>query len=400
MAFSSSLDAVYADADAMTDALTLVIRDGNQFWFVLPDGILPKNPDIDVSIPYLRFTTEGRRANMLTRMVFMSNNGVARDEGTGKKLLIEFRPCVLVGRSKEGHALVQQVSDLDTPPKPGGAASEARKPSPEPEGVQIPDIGELLAGLQETRKSLETIDTLLEAPDSLLDPDESKRKHLQTMIVATKDKALIGLGQLGDVLTRGGEQSLEEWREGVSQALSATIEAMLSFDDMAEHLRESKRREMELLRQSIESYFATIDPKADFDACRKFSTGVNQLILEDRKETLEIKFGRLEKKVESSYDYIISSMQQMLGKGVSMPLIPSPAAEPAQGYMAKFVFNMVHVVMAVRFGGLSITLDTGNYPRLYGELKGWDEMLAPRVHIVDRRRFEATKLGKKLASFN
>ncbi|MEI7606042.1 MAG: hypothetical protein WCJ64_01535 [Rhodospirillaceae bacterium] len=392
------------DADAMDETLKLVILDGNQFWFVLPDGILPNNPEADVTIPYLRFTVEGRRSNMLTRMVFMRDNGVIKDETAGKRLLVEFRPCILVGRNKEGRAIVQKVEDLDNLPKTDDAAPEPAKPAPpkpppEPEGTKIPDIGELLAGLQETRKSLETIDTLLEAPDALLEQDEGKRKTLQDTIAATKDKALIGLGQLGDVLTRGAEQSLDEWREGVSKALAATIEAMVSFDDMAEHLREGKRREMETLRHSIESYFATIDPKVDFEACRKFSTGVNQLILEDRKETLELKKGKIEKNIEQGYDYIIASMQQMLGKGTSMPLIPNPFTEPAEGYMCKFVFNMVHIVMAVRFGGLSIALDCERYPRLYGELKGWNEVRPPRVHIVDRRRFDAVKSGKKLASF-
>ena len=404
LAFSSALDVVMTDADAMDETLKLVILDGNQFWFVLPDGILPNNPEADVTIPYLRFTVEGRRSNMLTRMVFMRDNGVIKDETIGKRLLMEFRPCILVGRNKEGRAIVQKVEDLDNVPKADDSAPEPAKPAPpkpppEPEGTKIPDIGELLAGLQETRKSLETIDTLLEAPDALLEQDEGKRKELQDTIAATKDKALIGLGQLGDVLTRGAEQSLDEWREGVSKALAATIEAMVSFDDMAEHLREGKRREMETLRHSIESYFATIDPKVDFEACRKFSTGVNQLILEDRKETLELKKGKIEKNIERGYDYIIASMQQMLGKGTSMPLIPNPFTEPAEGYMGKFVFNMVHIVMAVRFGGLSIALDCERYPRLYGELKGWNEARPPRVHIVDRRRFDAVTSGKKLASF-
>ena len=404
LAFSTSLDVVMVDAESMTETLTLTIRDGNQFWFVLPDGILPTNPEADVSIPYLRFTVEGRRSNMLTRMMFMRDKGVIKDDTTGKRLLMEFRPCILVGRNKEGRAIVQKVEDIDKLPKPD--AAEPAKPEPpkppkppEPEGTKIPDIGELLAGLQETRKSLDTIDTLLEAPDALLEQDEGKRKALQDTIAATKDKALIGLGQLGDVLSRGGEVSLDEWREGVSKALSATIEAMVSFEDMAEHLREGKRREMEALRQSIESYFATIDPKADFEACRKFSTGVNQLILEDRKETLEIKKSHIEKNIEHGYDYIIASMQQMLGKGSSMPLIPNPTAEPAEGHMAKFVFNMVHIVMAVRFGGLSITLVTEGYPRLYGDLQGWNETRPPRVHIVDRRRYQSVMKGTKLATF-
>jgi hypothetical protein len=190
------------------------------------------------------------------------------------------------------------------------------------------------------------------------------------------------------VLARGGEQSLDEWRAGVSKALNATIEAMVAFEDLSDHVRDEKRREMEALRQSIESYFATIDPKIDLEACRKFSTSVNELILEERKDTLQTKRVRLEKNIERSYDHIISSLQQSLGKGGSLPLIPHPFAEPAPGFTAKFVLNMIHVVMAVRFGGLSIKLDTERYPRLHGELRGWNPAHPPRLHVVDRRRYD------------
>jgi hypothetical protein len=384
LSFNTSLERVYTDAGQIQDNITLTILDGNQFWFVLPDGILPNNPEADVSVPYLRFTVEGRRAAMLTRMMFSRDGGVMTDGTAGKKLLVSFQPCILVSRNKEGQSIVRQLEEVDGVP----VIRDDPAPPPEPEGTRIPDIGELLDGLQQTRKSLDTIDTLLTQPDALLTDDEAQRQELQQSIAATKDKALIGLGQLGEVLARGGEQSLEEWRAGVSAALHATLEAMVAFEDMSDHVRDEKRREMEALRQSIESYFATIDPKIDIEACRKFSTGVNELILEERKDTLTTKKVRLEKHIEHSYDHIISSLQQTLGKGGSLPLIPHPIAEPAPGYTAKFVFNMIHVVMAVRFGGLSIRLDTERHPRLHSDLRGWNAAHPPRIHVVDRRRFD------------
>ena len=407
LSFGTSLDLVFTDAEKMDGGVTVMVRDGNQFWFVLPDGILPNNPEADVSVPYLRFTVEGRRAAMLTRMAFMREGGAVVDPASGKKLLLEFRPCIMLSRSKEGHSMASQVEEVNGVPTMGKSEPEPEQPPapppppPEPEGTKIPDIGELLEGLQQTRKSLDTIDTLLEAPDALMAEDEDTRRELRDTIHATKDKALIGLGQLGDVLARGAEQTLEEWRDGVSKALSATIEAMVAFDDLADHVRDEKRRELEALRQSIESYFATIDPKTDMEACKKFSTGVNQIILSERKDTLQTKRNRLEKHIERSYDYIISALQQTLGRGTSLPLIPHPQAEPAEGYLAKFVLNMIHVVMIVRFGGLSIMLDTERYPRLFQELRGWDASCPPRIHIVDRRGFAALRgnKNKKLPAF-
>jgi hypothetical protein len=385
LSFGASLDALYEGAEQITDAISLTVRDVNQFWFILPDGILPNNPEADVTVPYLRFTAEGRRACMLSRMVFTRNNGVVPDSTTGRKVMLEFRPCLLLSRGREGGASVQRLDDFETPSAP--------PPPPEPEGTKIPDIGELLEGLHETRKSLDTIDTLLTTPDALLAADDDQRRQLQEDISSTKDKALIGLSQLGDVLARGPEQSLTEWREGVSTALAATIEAMVAFEDLSEHIREEKRRQLETLRQSIESFFATIDPSVDFDACRKFSTGVNQIILSERKDTLQIKRTKLEKNIEKSYDFIISSLQQALSKGSSLPLIPHPATEPADGFETKIILNMIHIVMAVRYGGLSIKLDTERFPRFHTERRGWDTTHPPRIHVVDRRRYQALMAG-------
>ncbi len=380
LAFGTALDAACADAAEMKEGVVLSVTDG-QFWFVLPDGILRDNPSSGVTVSYLRFTAEGRRANMMARMVFMRENGALVDSAGGKRMLVEFQPCVVLSRNKEGRPTAQQVDDLDGPPK------DLPPPPAEAEGTAVPDIGELLAGLQETRQSLATIDELLTEPDALLDEDVEKRAALQETIAATKDRALTGLGELGEVLARGAEQPLEEWRANVSAALGATIEAVVAFEDLAEHVREGKRQQLEALRASIDSYFATIDPRTDGEACRKFSKGINQLILEERKDSLTTKKALLEKNVERAYDHIIAALQQTLGKGSSLPLIPHPALVPASGFETKIVFNMIHIAMAVLFGGLSIRLETEGHPRLYNELRGWDETNPPRVHIVDRSRY-------------
>ena len=134
---------------------------------------------------------------MLTRMVFMRENGLVVDSASGKRIMLEFRPCVLVGKSKEGKGTVHH--DDQSGEKPAGVAVAKPKPAaPSPpsavaEGAEVPDIGELLAKLQQTRKSVETIDALLADPGALLSEDEAKRLELEATIAQTKDRALIGL---------------------------------------------------------------------------------------------------------------------------------------------------------------------------------------------------------------
>jgi hypothetical protein len=378
-AFHSVLDSVCADADRARDGLTLTIRRDNEFWFVLPDGILPAAPGTDNWLPYLSLDPNGRRAYLLARMAFSRNSGAISDSLTGKGILMEFQPCILVGRTKEGRGTVKRFDDSGLkplrPPPP---------PPPEPEGPVIPDVGELLSGLEQTRQTLQTVDTLLDDPDSLLTEDEDKRRELQGAIAATKDRALIGLERLGEALSLGPSQPTEEWRENVHQALTATIEAMVSFEELADDLRDEKRRELEILHQSIVAYFARIDPKLNAEACQQFSRGVNQIILEDRKVTLTEKRDRIEKNIEKDYEYIISTLQGFVSKGSNLPLIPFPFVEPVTGCQLKVVFNMIHLAMAVRFGGLSIKLETSKSPRLHDELRGWDMVHPPRVYITDR----------------
>jgi hypothetical protein len=376
--FHSVLDLVCADADRARDGLTLTIRQDNEFWFVLPDGILPVVPGTDNWLPYLSLDPNGRRSYLLARMAFTRNNGAIADSVTGKGILMEFQPCILVGRNKDGRGTVRRFDDGGLKPlKPPS-------PPPEPEGPVVPDVGALLSGLEETRQTLSAVDTLLDDPDSLLTEDEDKRRALQGTIAATKDRALIGLGRLGEALSQGTSQPTEEWRENVHQALTETIEAMVSFEELADDLRDEKRQELEVLHRSIVAYFARIDPKLNAEACQQFSRGVNQIILEDRKSTLTEKRDRIEKNIEKDYECIISTLQGFSGKGSSLPFIPFPFAEPAGGTQIKLVFNMIHLAMAVRYGGLSIRLDTSRFPRLHDELRGWDMTHPPRVYITDR----------------
>lgn len=376
--FHSVLDSVCTEAERARNELTLSIRRDNEFWFILPDGILPAAPSADSWLPYLSLDPNGRRAYLLARTAFSGNNGAIIDSVSGKSILVEFQPCVLVGRNKEGRGTVKRFDDMKPlkPPPPVAA--------PEPEGPVIPDVGALLTGLEETRQTLCTVDTLLDDPDSLLTEDEDKRRELQGVIAATKDRALIGLERLGQALSLGPSQPTEEWRENVHQALTETIEAMVSFEDLADDLRDEKRRELEVLHRSIVAYFARIDPKLNAEACQQFSRGVNQIILEDRKVSLTDKCERIEKTIEKDYEYIISTLQGFVGKGASLPMIPFPFVEPAAGYLVKLVFNMVHLAMAVRSGGLSIRLETSRFPRLHDDLRGWDVAHPPRVYIVDR----------------
>ena len=233
--------------------MTLSVRNVNEFWFVLPDGVLPSEPVLDHWMPYLRQEPEGRRACLLTRMAFNHNSGLLTDSETGAKIKVEFTPCLFISRRIDGRQAVKGIEDewlsAFDPPAP-----------PEAESPMIPDLGSLLSGLDETRKTLGTIETLLNDPSALLTDDDERRKTLQVTIVATKDRALIGLEKLGEVLSHGSTQPLDEWRECVHHALTETIDAMVSFEHLADDLRENKRRELEHLHKTVVAYFARMIP--------------------------------------------------------------------------------------------------------------------------------------------
>ena len=379
--FSDSLEAAHLDCKRVQNALVFNIKNVNEFWFVLPDGVLPSAPVVDHWLPYLRQAPEGRRACLLTRMAFNHNGGIFTDSMTGVRIKVEFTPCLLISRGNDGR---QQVKGL---PDDWLSAFDPVVPT-EPEGSLVPDLSTLLSGLEETRQTLETIETLLVDPSALLTDDEERRLSIQASVIATKDRALIGLEKLGEVLSHGATQPVDEWRECVQQALSDTIDAMVSFEHLADDLQENKKRELELLHRSIVTYFSHIDPSLNGEACEQFSKGINQIILKDRRQVHQDVHQQIEKKLESDYGHAITLIQNFLSKGASMPLIPFPTLESGAGCQARIVINMVHVAMAVRHCGLAIRLDAAKCKRVQDEFRGWDIVKPPRLFIVSNSNFE------------
>jgi hypothetical protein len=376
--FADSVETAFAVADKAAGKVLLSVRERNQFWVVLPSGILPDLNAVNVSIPYLRFTTEGRAAILSARLAFATDGNVLTDFVTAQRFVIEFAPCVIVGRNAEGRATVHQLDPAGGPPPPEAVAEDA---------VAVADIGEVLDGLRRTRSSLDTVNSLLENPAALLVTDEQERCDLHERIAATRDHTLVGLERLGAALSCDPGQAPDAWRRDVSEALEATLEAMVSFGELGDCVRDDKREEMARLRVAVEGYLNTLDPLVNADECRKFSSCVNLVLLEERKTGLTSENSRLEQRLEVSYESLIASLQTLVGRGSSLPMIPYPMVEPAPGCEARLSLNMIHIVMAVRFGGLSLRLNLERHPRLFQNLQGWDESHPPTLHIVDRDRF-------------
>ena len=380
--FSKSLDEVTSCANEVVGKVMFSVRDKNQLYIVLPTGILPDTKKVDPSIPYLRFTMEGQKSVMLTRMAFMGDENILSD--FLRKLIryrIEFEPCMVIIKNSDGRAIVKQMGQVAT------AVGETVSSAPANADAGITDIGILLEGIRQTRDSISAIENLLDAPDALLTNDEDDRLALRNRVVATKDQTLIELESLGEVISNFTGQPTDEWRQNVHTALAATVESIVSFSDLSPSLKAAKCKEMETLRQSIEGYLSHLDPVEDAEECNKFSSCFNKIILEDRKNTLDARLLKLEAKSEESNDAMISAIEGMVGNSSAMPMIPYPLASPANGCEAVLTLNMIHVVMAVRYGGLSIRLDLTNAPKLYRDLQGWDDRNPPQLHIVDRKRF-------------
>ena len=374
--------------EAKRFGLTLAIHDRNQFSFVLSDGALPREGDVERHISGMR-SKASRHAVLLVRTVFLHENiAVVSNNGKSERVLLEFQPCVIVGRNKVGMATVR----IDPIPAPDGIPHDEVAQVVHDQNdceLVIPDLGDLLAGLEQTTRSLELTETLLASPEMLTSSDDSVNNTLHHEIIASKDKVLSGLTALGNVLSQGACcNSREEWLARVSAAVAATIEALVSFDDYSGHVRDDKLREMKALRAAIESYFGTIDPVADVEECEKFSRGINRLILDEHRDNIIKKKIKIEEGIEKTYGDIITMLQHALPKSTAISFLPLPIVRPAEGFYAKFVFNMVHVVMAVQNGGLAIRLDTDKHIRLHRDCKGWDEACPPRVHIIDRRNYD------------
>ncbi|MEI8395962.1 MAG: hypothetical protein WCF85_14570 [Rhodospirillaceae bacterium] len=370
--FVTVTGAATAQSELCTQAepgLKLAILDRNQFWFILPDGKLPDPATSESVIPNLR-SAAGRAAVLQVRTVFLKD-AVLFAEGREQDgpVRVEFQPCRIGHKKEEG----------------------AEAPAGSTDMIEIPDIGELLTGLGEVEKSLEVTDSLLAGPAALTCRDEAQRQALNETISLTRDRVLTGLSELGTVLTLSDGQSREDWQAQVSAAAAAAIEAMIAFDDLADHVREDKIRELTTLRSSIERYFRSVDPSIDIDACHKFSRGINKLILGRHKQALTLKKDRIDTGVEGACDRIISSLQRVMPHAAGMASMPRPFILFDEGCYTKFVLNMAHMVLAVENCGLSIRLDTDRHSRLHRELRGWDSAHPPRLHVTDRRRFEALR---------
>ena len=93
-----------SDANRPLTPPSLTDRDGNEFWLVLPDNILPSNPPINMSMAYLRTAAEGRRAAILARTIFMANHRLIEDSTTGALYRLDFVGCALPSSTKTpGH---------------------------------------------------------------------------------------------------------------------------------------------------------------------------------------------------------------------------------------------------------------------------------------------------------
>lgn len=101
--FSACLNSACADAGRIRAALTLTVRDGNEFWFVLPDGVLPEAPDSENWSSFLHLDADARRACLLTRMAFEGQGRTMTDALTGMRFCWSSSPaCWSAATAKAG----------------------------------------------------------------------------------------------------------------------------------------------------------------------------------------------------------------------------------------------------------------------------------------------------------
>ena len=379
---TSKLDHIFSKADAIAGSAAFTIRDKNQFYFVLPDGVLPDDSGKDATIPYLRLSPEGQKSVMLTRLAFVRDQNILTDISMDQnRFLIEFSPIMIFLKNLQGQSLIKSLG--------GTSPADLQKivSTGTSSGTAIEDIGYLLEGIRRTRKSIDAINCLPDGPSALLTTNDDERKALRCRMEATRDETLISLERLGEAIHYKPEQTVDEWRQEIHNRLSTTIDSILALNQLSGASLDEKRNEMRTLQQSIEGYISHLDPVEDEKECKIFSSCFSQMILDEKKEALGAQLEGLETKMEVSYDALINAIQSMVGNSSAMPKIPYPVASPANGYLATLNLNMIHIVLAVRSGGLSMKLDLQEVPRLYRELNGWDDKNPPRLHIISRSRF-------------
>ena len=380
--FSTNLDKVFADADIIAGSAAFTIRDKNQFYLVIPDGVLPNESSKDAAIPYLRFSPEGQKSVMLTRLAFMQDQNVLTDIlKSQNKFLIEFSPVMVFLKNLQGQKLLKNIE--------GTAPADLKKPLQvgTGSGTKIEDIGDLLEGIRRTRNSIDAINCMSNGPNEMLTTNQEERREIKARMEATRDETLISLERLGDAIHYRQGQAIDNWRLEIHNRLSETINSILALNQLTGGPLDEKRGEMKSLQELIEGYISNLDPVEDEKECKIFSSCFSQMILDEKKEALGAQLAGLETKMETSYDALIGAIEAMIGNSSAMPKIPNPAATQASGCAATLNLNMMHIVLAVRFGGLSMKLDLEDAPHLFKALRGWDDVNPPRLHIIPRSRF-------------
>lgn len=367
------LDSIAADADRLAGEINLTIPSAGQLWILLPDGALPGNDGGPCSLASMKLPGK-RHAVLLARQIFMRNGACAVTAGD-RRVVIDFQPSIIAGRTKEGRAYAK-----------ADAALSLNDAAPEPETEALPDPGELLASLQTSTKSLEAIDDLLGDPSAIAAEDEATRAAVQEKLVAAKDKALSGLGELGAILAQGDGGNRDAWLERVAEVSSRMVEDMADMDGLPEEAKAGKLKALEDFKMTVARYFASVDPNSP--AVRKFSAGISQLVLQERREVVASKKTALERDLEETYSALISLVQAAVPKGGGMSLLPLPRIEPAPGSWGRIVFNMCHLVMAVQHGGFHMRLEVDpRNRRAWDDCRPWDDKSPPQVHIVARSAY-------------
>ncbi|MEI6560246.1 MAG: hypothetical protein WCO00_17750 [Rhodospirillaceae bacterium] len=357
---------LFSAVEALGHGIRLRVTDDNQLWFIVPGGVLPETAGADSRASGLSLTPAERRAILMLRLMFMRDRGLFLSD-TGQRFQLRFRPAVVIRRDSAGRTRAKRIDLCDD--------EEDRK--------RIDDPGAVLSGLVDVRRSLETVEALLNQPEALTDADPAKRMAARDAITSTGDPGLMSLGQVADAITRGATLPTDEAVAGISAALARTIEAMCRLDDLPPALREVKRQELTVFRRLIEEYLTTVHPREDNYEYRQFTICINSIFLGEQKGLLKSRLVRLEQSLASDFEGIIATMEGCLRGSSSLPLIPHPIIEE-KGEAAPCVsLNMIHLMMAVRHHGLSIRLDTRAHTPLDKSLRGWSVGNPPRVHIVE-----------------
>ena len=369
------LDSIASDAEKLAGGVSLSVPSPGQIWIILPDGALPGSGAGPSSLASMKLP-EKRHAVLLVRQIFLKSGACSLTDGK-RKVLLEFQPSIIAGRTKEGKAYART--------DPALALTDSKPAEPEPDA--LPDPGELLESLQKSTKTLEAIDDLLTDPGAIGSDDPAVRDEVQRKLVSAKDKALAGLGQLGAILAEGDGGDRESWLARVAEASSSMVEEMADLDGLPEEAKAGKLRALDQFKQTVARYFASVDPNSP--VVRKFSAGISELVLKERREVVASKKSALEKDLEETYSALISLVQAAVPKGGGMSLLPLPRVDFAQGYWGRIVFNMCHLMMAVQHGGFHMRLDVDpRNRRAWDDCRPWDDKAPPQVHIVSRSAAE------------